>query len=73
MLRVGGRMRILHVTGRALRGIWAGHGAVLLGYEPGTRARLRLNKATISKKKNVLAFLKCSMFVIKYILGQVNF
>lgn len=46
MLRVSWRMRVLHVTGRAWRGIRTGHRAVLLGYEPGTGARLRLNKAT---------------------------
>lgn len=59
MLRVGWRMRVLHETGRALRGIRAGHRAVLLGYEPGTRARLRLNEATTDtnthKKKEIVS------------------
>lgn len=50
MLRVSWRMRVLHVASRALRGIRAGHRAVLLGYEPGTGARLRLNKATTDTK-----------------------
>lgn len=58
MLRVGGRMRVLHVTGRALRGIWTGHRAVLLGYEPGTGARLRLNKATTGTERNLSAYIR---------------
>lgn len=56
MLRISGRMRVLHVTGRTLRGIRAGHRAVLLGNEPGTGARLRLNKATTGTEKNLSAY-----------------
>lgn len=52
-------MRVLHVTGRALRGIRAGHRAVLLGYEPGPGARLRLNKATRGTEKNLSAYTRC--------------
>lgn len=53
MLRVAGRVRVLHVASRALRSVRAGHGAVLLGYEPGPRASLRLNIAAVGRVNNL--------------------
>ena len=51
VLGVAGWVGVVHVAGRALRGVGAGHRAVLLGQEAPARPRLWRGKATVEREK----------------------
>lgn len=53
MLRITGWI-VLNVVCGTLRGIGTRYGAVLLGYEPSTRSRLRGCKASVKEEEVVL-------------------